>query len=140
MLLDDDVVAEGKAKARSLARPELVGNWLYGVAYYTAQNARAGRTGRRAAERQVSVMPAPPACEHTLDPDLLPLLDAELSRLPEKYRAPLVLCELHGKSRQEAARQLGCPEGTLSSRLARGRDLLRRRLAGRGLALSAGEE
>jgi RNA polymerase sigma factor (sigma-70 family) len=124
-------------KARSLTRPELLGNWLYGVAYYTAQNARASRARRRAAERQVSAMPAPTASDREIASDLLPLLDAELSRLPEKYRAPLVLCELHGKSRKEAARLLGCAEGTLSSRLARGRDLLRRRLAKRGLALSA---
>ncbi|HXG10763.1 MAG TPA: sigma-70 family RNA polymerase sigma factor [Gemmataceae bacterium] len=123
-------------KAGSITRPELVGNWLYGVAYYTAQNARAARARRRAAEKQVREMNAPPTTVKEVWDDLQPLLDEELSRLPEKYRAPLVLCELNGKSRKEAARQLRCPEGTLSSRLARARQLLRRRLARRGLTLS----
>src|SRR5262249_51975181 len=68
--------------------------------------------------------------------DWRPLLDRELSALPEKYRAPLVLCELEGRSRREAARQLRVPEGTLSSRLARGRALLAKRLAQCGVSLS----
>jgi alpha-glucosidase len=70
--------------------------------------------------------------------DLEPMLDQEVNRLPAKYRVPLVLCELEGKSRRDAARQLGLPEGTLSSRLARARGMLRKRLTARGLALSAG--
>jgi hypothetical protein len=68
--------------------------------------------------------------------DLAPLLDQEVSRLPQKYQVPLILCELEGKSRKDAARLLGLPEGTLSSRLARARELLRRRFRRRGLALS----
>jgi RNA polymerase sigma factor (sigma-70 family) len=124
-------------KAAAVAKREAVGSFLYGVAYRTALRARAHAIRRRATERQVSQMPhpavAPPEAQ-----DWRPLLDRELSRLPEKYRAALVLCDLECKSRREAARQLGLPEGTLASRLATARRMLARRLAKRGLALSGG--
>src|SRR5262249_7966558 len=71
-------------------------------------------------------------------PDLRPVLHAELDRLPEKYRAPVVLCYLEGKTNEEAARQLRWPVGTVKTRLTRARALLRRRLIGRGVALSVG--
>jgi RNA polymerase sigma factor (sigma-70 family) len=124
-------------KAAAIASRELLANWLYGVAYQTATKARATAARRRARERQVREMPEPAAPQQDLWQDLRPLLDRELSRLPNKYRVPVVLCDLEGKTRKEAARQLGCPEGTVAGRLARARALLAKRLARRGVALSA---
>jgi RNA polymerase sigma factor (sigma-70 family) len=125
-------------KASSVMPRALVGNWLYGVAHQTAVKARATTAKRRARERQVVDMPEPAGIEQDVWSDLQPLLDQELSRLPEKYRAAIVLCDLEGKTRKQAARQLGCPEGTLAARLARGRVMLAKRLAARGLAVSGG--
>jgi RNA polymerase sigma factor (sigma-70 family) len=124
-------------KAASVVPRERVANWLYGVAYQTALKARALAGKRRTREKQVTDMPEP-AAKPDGRSDLQDLLDQELTRLPDKYRAPLVLCDLQGKTRKEAARQLGQPEGTLSSRLSRARALLAKRLARHGLALSGG--
>jgi RNA polymerase sigma factor (sigma-70 family) len=117
-------------KARSVSRPELLGPWLYRVAYRTALEARARAERRR--EGPVTDVPAPEPPER-LEPEVRAALDEELNRLPEKYRAPLVLCYLEGKTIQDAARALGCPKGTVFSRMARGRDRLRQRLEQRGL-------
>ncbi len=125
-------------KAGSVRPRELVGNWLYGVASNVALKARALAGKRRARERQVTEMPEPEAVEQDLWRDLQPLLDRELSRLPDKYRVPVVLCDLEGKTHKEAARLLGCPEGTLSARLSRARALLAKRLTRHGLVVSAG--
>jgi RNA polymerase sigma factor (sigma-70 family) len=125
-------------KATSIASPELLASWLYGVAYQTALNARTTVARRRARERQVAQMPEPEVVQQDLWNDLQPLLDQELSSLPAKYRILVVLCDLEGKTRKEAAQQLGCPEGTVAGRLARARVLLARRLARRGLAVSDG--
>ncbi|HEY7152341.1 MAG TPA: sigma-70 family RNA polymerase sigma factor [Gemmataceae bacterium] len=123
-------------KAASIQSRATVANWLYGVAYHTALKARAIDARRAARERQVTEMPEPEAArQESLWRDLQPLLDQELSRLPEKYRLPIVLCDLEGKSRKDAARQLRLPEGTLSSRLTRARAKLAGRLTRRGLGL-----
>ena len=125
-------------KAASIHPRAKVGNWLYGVAYQTALKSRATRAKRRLRERQVSQMPEPAANQQDARSELQPLLDQELSRLPEKYRAVLVLCELEGKTGKQAAQILSLPQGTVSTRLARGKLLLARRLARRGLAISSG--
>lgn len=125
-------------KASSIGQPERLGNWLYGVAYRTSLDARANRAKRLARERQVGDMPAAEIPEDVIWRDLRPVLDEELNRLPEKYRAPLVCCYLQGKTKEETARQLGCPEGTVSGNLARAKELVRERLARRGLALTGG--
>jgi RNA polymerase sigma factor (sigma-70 family) len=125
-------------KADSIVPREMVANWLYGVAHQTALKARATTARRRARERQVMEMPEPAVTEPELWHDLQPLLDRELSRLPDKYRIAIVLCDLEGRTRKEAARQLGVPEGTLAARLARARVRLAKRLARHGLAVSGG--
>jgi RNA polymerase sigma factor (sigma-70 family) len=121
-------------KAAALARPEQVAGWLHGVALRVAHKARAQRARRR--EREVTIVdpvaPTPP--DDTSE--LRRVLDEELDRLPEKYRLPIVLCELEGRTIDEAARLLGWPKGTVAGRLSRGRELLRQRLSRRrGLAL-----
>jgi len=121
-------------KARSLASRNVLGDWLHGVARRTALNARRVAARRRTKEKAMARTEA--AGEVGRD-DWLPLLDDELSRLPEKYRLPIVLCDLEGHTRSEAASRLGWPEGTVAGRLARGRTLLARHLARRGVAMSA---
>jgi RNA polymerase sigma factor (sigma-70 family) len=125
-------------KAASVVPREMVANWLYGVARRTALKARATTGKRRMRERQVTQMPEPAVREPDFWGELQPLLDQELSGLPDKYRVALVLCNLEGKTRREAARQLGVPDGTLAARLSRGRVILAKRLARRGLAVSGG--
>src|SRR5213082_2249208 len=114
----------------------MVANWLYGVAYQTVRKARATTTTRRAREKQVREMPEPAVTGPDRWDDLQPLLDQELNHLPDKYRAAVVLCDLEGRTRKDAARQLGVPEGTLSGRLTTARRRLARRLARHGFAVS----
>src|SRR5262249_34370045 len=125
-------------KAASIQSRETLANWLYGVAYNVAQKARALNFKRRARERQVADMPEPEAARpENFGRGLEPLLDQELSRLPEKYRLPVVLCDLEGRPRKDVAGQLRIVEGTLSSRLTTARKLLAKRLARRALVLTA---
>jgi RNA polymerase sigma factor (sigma-70 family) len=124
-------------KAGSICKGESLASWLYGVAYRVAVKARAGAARRRAREqRAVEMSAADPLLDMTVR-EVQQVLHEELHQLPEKYRAPLVLCYLEGKSQEEAASQLGWSKGTTRGRLDRGRDQLRKRLARRGLALSA---
>ena len=124
-------------KAGTLAQPQGLGNWLYGVAYRTAVKARAQAAKRRARQRPLADLPAPPAREELLWSELRAALDEEIHRLPDRYRAAFVLCCLEGKTNEEAAQSLGCPRGTVLSRLARARQRLRRRLVKRGIAPAA---
>ncbi len=124
-------------KAATVLKRESVGSFLFGVAQRTAQKAKAIRARRMARERQVGEMPQPQVPPAEVD-DWLLWLDHELSLLPETYREVIVACDLEGRSRREAARLLSLAEGTVSSRLARGRCLLAKRLSRYGLALSGG--
>jgi len=114
-------------KAASVRPPEGLAGWLHGVALRAALQGRriaARRQNREVPLGDADVSAPPPAAEN----ELLPLLDAELARLPEKYRLPVVLCELQGRTRRDAARELGWPEGTVAGRLARGKARLARAL------------
>jgi RNA polymerase sigma factor (sigma-70 family) len=122
-------------KASGIREPGKLGNWLYGVAYHTAMQARAAKAMRRAKEAKVK---ANEQNRKSSWLELLPCLDQELQRLPDKYRSAVVLCDLEGRTRKEAAREMGCAEGTVASRLARARSLLARRLARYGEAVSGG--
>lgn len=124
-------------KADSIRPREAVGNWLYGVAYRTALEARGRIARRRAKEQPLQDVPSPENGPQEQCQELWPILDRELSRLADKYRLPIVLCDLEGRSRKDVARQLAIPEGTLSSRLAMGRKKLAARLARYGFAVTA---
>jgi RNA polymerase sigma factor (sigma-70 family) len=120
-------------KARAITRRERLANWLYGVAVRTAKEVRKSVAHRRAREGRVdNMVRVELPREEDLD-ELRFVIDDELSRLPESFRAPVVLCDLEGKTQKEAAQLLRVPVGTVSSRLSRGRHLLRQRLTRRGL-------
>ncbi len=123
-------------RADAIVPREQVANWLYGVAHQTALKARTTCAKRKGREKQVTDMPEPAVTDRDCWHDLRPLLDQELSRLPDKYRVVIVLSDLEGKTRADVAHSLGLAEGTVASRLARGRALLADRLSGRGVALS----
>jgi|GEM_PF-6627971 len=124
-------------KADSIGRGEVLAAWLYKVAYRIAIRLRAAAAKRTTSTEPTDTIPAPATNGDTDWHDLKPVLDDEIARLPEKYRAPFVLCYLEGRTNEEAAAQLGCPKGTVLSRLARGRERLRTRLTKRGVALTA---
>jgi RNA polymerase sigma factor (sigma-70 family) len=120
-------------KAGSISRGGSVGGWLYTVAHRIAQRARARAAWRTDRQRPLQDVPddqrsGDPADRMT-SRELGRLLDSELSRIPEPFRAAFVLCHVEGKTCTEAARHLGCPRGTLQSRVGRARERLRARLA-----------
>lgn len=132
------LVLARKAPTLDCSRP--LTSWLYTVAYRLALRARTSAARQR--EEHLPAMAADSLCTEPADQvtaqELRRLLDEELHRLPDKYRLPLVLCYLEDKSHEEAARELGLPRGSMAKRLAGAQDRLRRRLVGRGLALSSG--
>ncbi len=122
-------------RAHSIGRRQSVGSWLYKVAYRVALRAR--ERSCRAAVLPLAGQPEPAGrAPDGPDAEVRSLLDEEVSRLPDKYRAAVVLCYLQGKTNTEAARELGCPRGTIDSRLAWARQRLRQRLVRRGVTLS----
>jgi RNA polymerase sigma factor (sigma-70 family) len=124
-------------KADTIRQPEAVAGWLYEVAHRVAVKAQADAARRRAQERKaIPIAAADPTLDITVR-EFQRVLHEELRRLPEKYRLPLVLCYLEGRSQEAGATQLGWSKGTFRGRLDRGREQLRRRLAARGVALSA---
>jgi RNA polymerase sigma factor (sigma-70 family) len=125
-------------KAGSVRKGESLGCWLHSVARRLAVKVRTQRKHRREREQQVAAMAKTVTNLEMAWRELQEVLDGALQGLPEKYRSALVLCYLEGRTQEDVARQVGCPLGTVRSRLAQGRKLLRDRLARRGLAPTAG--
>ncbi|MGO9462907.1 MAG: sigma-70 family RNA polymerase sigma factor [Isosphaeraceae bacterium] len=127
-------------KARTVRTRDSLASWLQGVAYRVCLRARSANSRRRVHEGMAATQAGTRASAFNEGEtvDWGELLHAELARLPERFRAPILLCDLEGVAYEEAARRLGCPVGTVKSRLARGRERLRVRLGRRGLAPSAG--
>ncbi|WP_406699205.1 sigma-70 family RNA polymerase sigma factor [Singulisphaera sp. Ch08] len=127
-------------KARSIRDPDLLGNWLYGVALRTARCAKQQIVHRRKREEGDTMKvsgpgSSTPADQPAIDREQAEAIHGEIDRLPRVFRLPLVLCYFEGLTLDEAARRLRCPAGTLRSRLARARDKLGRGLARRGVSL-----
>jgi RNA polymerase sigma factor (sigma-70 family) len=111
-------------------------SWLYGVALRVSHKERARGERRREVERHAAER-APRTGGGTEPHELGMLIEEEIRRLPERYRTPLLLCHMEGLRHDEVARRLGCPVGTVESRLSRAREQLRKRLARHGLEPSA---
>jgi RNA polymerase sigma factor (sigma-70 family) len=124
-------------KARGLWVRDSLGPWLHQVAHRTASAARTASARRRRHERRAAAL-ATTAVHSSPGAEIEWVLHAEIDGLPERYRAPVVLCDLQGRSHDQAARHLGWPVGTVKSRLTRGRQRLRDRLARHGIGPEAG--
>jgi RNA polymerase sigma factor (sigma-70 family) len=125
-------------KAASIRRQVSVAGWLYRVAFRLAIHARAGALRGQAIAKEAVEMATEDSTPDLVRQELRQMLDEELNRLPDKYHSPITLCYLEGMSHEEAAQELRWPIGTVKGRLARARELLRQRLARRGVALPAG--
>ncbi len=123
-------------KAGTVNPPGRVAAWVYGVASLAARKLRLTRLRRLNHEQVVYPLPDSSTPEQEMDPTLLPAVDEELGRLPEKFRLPIVLCGLRGLTTKQAAAELGWPVGTVASRLSRGRAELASRLGRRGIAVA----
>jgi RND family efflux transporter MFP subunit len=119
-------------RARGLWVRDSIGPWLHQVAYRTASCTRTTAARHRRLERDAAMTARSSRAQP--DGELERLLHEEIDRLPERYRSPVVLCDLEGRTHEQAARHLGWPVGTVKSRLSRGRERLRDRLIRRGLA------
>jgi RNA polymerase sigma factor (sigma-70 family) len=125
-------------KADAVRPPERLGAWLYAVAYRTALKARGRAYRQQRTERYYASENLTPQQLNTDSAELQQFLDEQLLALPAKYREPLLLCAIRGLNKTQAAEQLGLAEGTVSSRLARARQMLRQRLERRGVMVPAG--
>jgi RNA polymerase sigma factor (sigma-70 family) len=125
-------------KAAAVPCPERLAGWLHGVATRIAYKARHDRLRRQTLPLDFDIPAAEEPMDDVMRRELAVILDEEVAQLPQTYQTPFVLCHLAGRSNEEAARELGCPLGTIYSRLARARELLRARLLRRGLVLSTG--
>jgi RNA polymerase sigma factor (sigma-70 family) len=125
-------------KGATIRKRASLASWLHGVAQRLCIGLKRQEMNRLRRQKQTSLLRKEANAQHFCGTEIQELLDIALHELPEKYRAALILCCLEGRTQEEAATRLGCPLGTVRSRLARGRGMLRRKLALRGLALSAG--
>jgi len=123
-------------RAKSIRKQAPLANWLYAVAQRIAMRARSQSATRRRQERSAALMPPREQLDEPTWQEVRSVLDEEIVRLPRKYRAPIVLCYLEGKTHEQAAKEMGWVKTTLTSRLARGRELLRQSLVSRGITLS----
>jgi RNA polymerase sigma factor (sigma-70 family) len=124
-------------KAGTIAKSEAVASWLYKVAYRVALRVQRQSSGQERFDEREMLLPAPATADAIAVRDLHRVLDDEVHRLPRRYRSVFVLRCLQEKSNEETAQELGVPTGTVQSRLARARELLRVRLARRGVTLTA---
>lgn len=124
-------------EAASIRHAEALAVWLHRVSYRAALRAKSKSATRRKREIPMLEVPEPSVVERKLWRDIEPILDQELNRLPAMYREPVLLCDVAGKTQREAAREIGCPEGTLASRLSRARAILAGRLTRQGVTLTS---
>ncbi|HEY7308498.1 MAG TPA: sigma-70 family RNA polymerase sigma factor [Gemmataceae bacterium] len=145
-VLDNDADAEDvfqatflllARRASTIRKRESVASWLHSVAYRLAVSMRSKRRKRQATEKRAAEARPTETPSASAWSELEGTLHEALAQLPAKYRTPLVYCYLEGWTQEEVARDLGVPLGTLRSWVARGRELLRKRLLRRGIAFSA---